>query len=280
MSLQASPVYIDYLAGLAKSHTLPAVGIVLGMVRGPGSGLNQPRTNNSLPLQTRANHPDTVVHMCRLFKSEDEEPADEEERKEALVDDCEDILHMLTPGVEVLGSFVVCKSDDVVKDQPAWDRVKLLYRVIRKLCGEQRQHYILVHNAQAANGKQTSAKLVVGDKSNLDKNELKSISVDFSDRKPFNFVQVDAQFSLTRSAFLRSYDWAKGERGQMPMKRLRESLCGADLERTLDQALITFNGEMANGKIRDLVTRREDAGADSSKLNPVIAEIYEKNVTF
>lgn len=31
--LKASPVYADYLAGLAKNHTLPVAGIILGMVR-------------------------------------------------------------------------------------------------------------------------------------------------------------------------------------------------------------------------------------------------------
>ena len=40
--------------------------------------------------------------MCRLFKNEDdltEDPVDEEERKNSLVYDVEDILHMLTPGI-------------------------------------------------------------------------------------------------------------------------------------------------------------------------------------
>lgn len=31
--LQASPVYEDYLSTLAKNHTLPVAGIVLGLVR-------------------------------------------------------------------------------------------------------------------------------------------------------------------------------------------------------------------------------------------------------
>lgn len=218
--------------------------------------------------------------MCRLFKSEDdaEEPWNEETGKDALIYDVEDILHMLAPGVDILGSFIVCKSDDVAKD-PAWDRVKLLYRIIRKLSGAEK-HYILVHNAQAAKGKQNSVKIVVGDKPNLDKNELKPSSIDFTGHKAFNFVQVDTQFAFTQSVFLRSSDFAKGQRGQMQSTRLQKLLCG-NLESILNKALITFNGEIPvpNLKVSELMTRRENAGGDNAK-SPVIAEIYEDNVGF
>lgn len=224
--------------------------------------------------------------MCRLFKSEDEAGddspgVDEEERKDSLVYDVEDILHMLTPGMEVLGTFVVCQSDDVVKDANAWDRVKLIFKVLRKLCPDATKHYVLVHST-AGTGK-TSCKLVVGDKANLDKNELKPVTVEFSDKDAYKLVQLNAQFSLTRSHFLRSFDWAGGERGQMKVKRLRELLCNG-LEKTLTSALITFNGEIptAKQKIQDVaVNQAADAGGagDRAKMVPIVAEIYEKNVS-
>lgn len=205
---------------------------------------------------------------------------DEEERKDTLVFDVEDILNMLTPGIAVLGTFVVCKSDDVVKDAAAWDRVKLIYRVIRKLCADASKHYLLVHNSTAG---KTSCKLVVGDKANLDKNELKPVIVDFSDRDAYKLVQLNAQFSMTRSHFLRSYDLvaAAGEASaQMKASRLKELLC-VELEKTLNSALITFNGEIpaANQKIQDVVANQTEAGGDRAKVAPIVAEIYEKNVS-
>lgn len=229
--------------------------------------------------------------MCRLFKSDDEagdettEDAalldDEEQRKDSLVYDVQDILHMLTPGMEVLGTFVVCSSDDVVADAKAWDRVKLVYRVVRKLCPDAGKHYVLVHSTTGA-GK-TSCKLVVGDKANLDKCELKAVTVEFSDRDAYKLVQLNAQFSLTRSHFLRSFDWAGNERGQMKVKRLREMMCGG-LEKTLTSALITFNGEIAAAKqkIQDVAISQTDvAGGDPArgKVAPIVVEIYEKNVS-
>lgn len=226
--------------------------------------------------------------MCRLFKSEEDRGAgedegvqqiDEEERKDTLVFDVEDILHMLTPGIGVLGTFVVCKSDDVVKDAAAWDRVKLIYRVIRKLCADASKHYLLVHNSTAG---KTSCKLVVGDKANLDKNELKPVTVDFSDKDAYKLVQLNAQFSMTRSHFLRSYELvAAGETAaQMKASRLQELLC-VELEKTLSSALITFNGEIpaANQKIQDVVANQTEAGGDRAKVAPIVAEIYEKNVS-
>lgn len=287
--LKASPVYADYLATLAKNHTLPVAGIILGMVSRPSS-ITLSSVVTLLSFQTRSQRPDTIVHMCRLFKSEDEPlegdaaagspEIDEDERKEQLVFDVEDIMHMLTPGIEVLGTFVVCKSDDVVKDSAAWDRVKLIYRVIRKLCVDASKHYLLIHSgATEAKGK-TSCKLVVGDKPNLDKNELKSVAVEFSDKDKdaYKLVQLNAQYSLTRSHFLRSFELAGGEHGQMTGKKLREMLCSG-LEKTLNSALITFNGEIPGDKqkVEDVVAN-QDRGDRSSKA-AVIVEIYEKNVS-
>lgn len=203
---------------------------------------------------------------------------DEEERKDTLVYDIQDILHMLTPGIQVLGTFVVSHSDDVVKDANAWDRVKLIYRVIRKLCGDTDKHYLLVHSVGKTTA--TSCQLVVGDKANLDKNELKSAKVEFKEKEAMELVQVNAQFSLTRSHFLRAYDWAEGERGQMAVTKLKELLC-AGLEKTLQNALITFNGEIpaAKQKIADVTANQADAGGDrESRAASIVAEIYENNV--
>ena len=234
-------------------------------------------------FQTRSQHPDTIVHMCRLFKNEDdltEDPVDEEERKNSLVYDVEDILHMLTPGIEVLGTFVVTKgTDDVVKDTDAWDRVKLIYRAIRKLCPDASKHYVLIHQVGEKGGKTTS-KLVVGDKPNLDKNELKPVAIEFSTKDAQKLVQVNALYSLTRSHFLRSYDWKGGERGHLKAAKLKELLCDG-LEKTLQDALITFNGEVQQEKkkILDVAQNQTEAGGDRSKLAPIVAEIYEKNVS-
>ena len=221
--------------------------------------------------------------MCRLFKNEDdltEDPVDEEERKNSLVYDVEDILHMLTPGIEVLGTFVVTKgTDDVVKDTDAWDRVKLIYRAIRKLCPDASKHYVLIHQVGEKGGKTTS-KLVVGDKPNLDKNELKPVAIEFSAKDAQKLVQVNALYSLTRSHFLRCYDWKGGERGHLKAAKLKELLCDG-LEKTLQDALITFNGEVQQEKkkILDVAQNQTEAGGDRSKLAPIVAEIYEKNVS-
>lgn len=218
--------------------------------------------------------------MVRLFKSEDDEVEDVESRKDGLVYDIEDVLHMLTPGIEVLGTFVVCSSDDVEKDTEAWDRVKLVYRVVRKLCSTEK-HFILGHNASSgiSPGK-TTCKLVQGDKQNLDKNELKTVSVDFSERDAYKSVQLSAQFSLTRSTFLRSFDWAGGTRGHMKVDRLRDMLCKG-LEATINGALITFNGEipLPQQQVKDVVFGQMDEAGDRSKSPPIVAEIYEKNVS-
>lgn len=218
--------------------------------------------------------------MCRLFKSEDDEnnathEVTEEDRKETLVYDIEDILNMLTPGIEVLGTFVASKSDDVVKDANAWDRVKLIYRVIRKLCPDAQRHYLMIHNPSTS----TTCRLVVGDKPNLDKNELKPATVEFSDKDAYKLVQLNAQYSLTRSHFLRSYDWAGSSRGQVKLAKLKELLCEG-LEKTLNTALITFNGEIpvAKQKISEVNINQPEAGGDRSKVATVLAEIYEQNV--
>lgn len=218
--------------------------------------------------------------MVRLFKSEDDEVEDVETRKDGLVYDIEDVLHMLTPGIEILGTFVVCSSEDVEKDTEAWDRVKLVYRVVRKLCPTATKHFILGRNASSGQGK-TTCKLVQGDKPNLDKNELKTVTVDFSERDAYKLVQLNAQFSLTRSTFLRSYDWAGAAQGQMKVDRLRDMLCKG-LEETLNGALITFNGEipLPQQQVKDVVLGQMDAAGDrSSRSPPIVAEIYEKNVS-
>lgn len=196
--------------------------------------------------------------------------------KDTLVYDLQDILHMLTPGIEVIGLFVVCSTtDDVVKDTNAWDRVKLIYRVLRKLCPESSRYYLLTHCAS-----KTDCKLVVGDKANLDKNEFKSTAVEVAEQQAYKLVQINAQFSLTRSHFLRSYDWANGgQRGHMGVSKLKQLLVDG-LEKTLNTALITFNGEIPQAKqcVQDVTVSQTEAGGDSATACPVVAEFYEQNL--
>lgn len=220
--------------------------------------------------------------MVRLFKSEDgEEPAEDREAlKSGLAFDIEDILLMLPPGIVVLGTFVVCGQEDVAQDAVAWDRVKLIYRVLRKLCVDSppQKHFILSHNPTTS---KTTCKQMLGVKSQLDKNDLKPAAIEFKETTEYQLVQLNAQFTLTRNTFLRKSDWVSGDRGHMDATRLRDKLT-AGLESSLNNTLIAFNGEIPTPKqkVRDVaVVQQDSAGGDRQERAPVLVEIYEKNVS-
>lgn len=213
--------------------------------------------------------------MCRVFKDSVSDPPTDDD-KEALLDDLEFVQQMLPPGIDILGTFVVCDTDDVEKSsERAWELVKLSFLGIKKLGDRQRPQHILTYNATGT-GKAT-CKLVVGDKSNLDKNELQTIKFEFVEpTSTADWIQVDTQYDLSKSHFFRSCDLK--DSAYVTSTRIRETLTGP-VQKAIEAATIMFDGELRDKKqsLEQFVPSKEQK-LDRSRLAVVTAEVYEQNV--